>query len=81
MRMLLRALVAVVALVVFAVPSLANAASTTTIPTSHLTAEGGKVTMSDTVKSAGWCVWSSSPKVPRFNKSERCNAGKVTRRR
>ncbi len=79
MRMLLRALVAVVALVVFAVPSLANAASTTTIPTSHLTAEGGKVTMSDTVKSAGWCVWSSSPKVPRFNKSERCNAGKVTR--
>jgi hypothetical protein len=70
---------AVVALVVFAVPSLANAASTATIPTRQLTAKGGKVTMSVTVKSPGWCVWSSSPKVPKFNLSQRCNAGKVTR--
>jgi hypothetical protein len=79
MRILLRAVVAVVALVVFAVPSLANAASTATIPTRQLTAKGGKVTMSVTVKSPGWCVWSSSPKVPKFNLSQRCNAGKVTR--
>jgi len=79
MRRVLRSLVAMAVLAVFAVPSLADAASTATVPTRHLTAEGGKVTMSATVKSAGWCVWSSSPKVPKFNKSERCNAGKVTR--
>jgi hypothetical protein len=67
----------VVAVVLFATSLPALAASTT--PTQHVTAKGGSVTMSATVDSAGWCVWSSSPKVPGFNVSIRCKSGTVSR--
>lgn len=64
--------------VVFAtfLPVLAGASTT---PTKHLAAPGGRVTMSAKVKSAGWCVWSSSPKVSGFNASVRCKPGSVSR--
>lgn len=78
MRRIARFLVTV-GMVACIVPALASAAGTTTIPTRHIAASGGKVTMAATVKVAGWCVWSSSPKVPKFNRSVRCNAGRVTR--
>jgi hypothetical protein len=35
--------------------------------------------MSATVRSAGRCVWSSTPKVSKFNKSVECGRGRVTR--
>jgi hypothetical protein len=63
----------------FASLSMPSAASTTTIATRHIAATGGIVSLSATVPQAGWCVWSSTPKVPKFNGSVRCNAGAVSR--
>ncbi len=79
MRTLRRPLIAVAALVAFAVPALAVGATGATFPTRHLPATGGTFTWTAPVKSAGWCAWSSSPKVPKFNTTVRCNAGKVKR--
>ncbi len=52
------------------------AASTTT---ERLPAQGGVITVTEWAPSSGWCVWSSLPKVPNFNRSIRCNKGKVAR--
>ena len=52
MRKVRRSLVAVVAFVAIAVPSLAGAAGTTTIPTRNLTAKGGTVKWAATVHNA-----------------------------
>jgi hypothetical protein len=72
---------AVIAFVAVGLASLSmpSAASTSTIPTRHVSATGGAVSFSATVPQAGWCVWSSTPKVPKFNGSVRCNIGTVSR--
>jgi hypothetical protein len=78
MRKVRRSLVAVVAFVAIAVPSLAGAAGTTTIPTRNLTAKGGTVKWAATVHNAKTCTWSSSPKVVAFGATVKCKSGVVT---
>ena len=56
MRTVLRPLIAVAALVVCAVPSLASASSTATTPIRHLTAKGGTVKWAARVDNAQWCA-------------------------
>lgn len=71
-------LVAVVALVAIAIPS-TMALAATRVPTYKLSAKGGTVKLSATVKNAKTCAWSSSPKVAGFNATVKCKTGKVTR--
>ena len=72
---------AAIALVAVGLTSLSmpSAASTATVPTRHLTARGGTVKWTATVDNAKWCTWWSSPRVPKFNASVRCEAGTVSR--
>jgi len=79
MRTVLRSLVTTVALAAFAVPSLASAADTATVPTRHLTAEGGTVKWPVTVHNAKTCSWSSSPSVAGFATTVKCKSGRVER--
>ncbi len=79
MRTVLRSLVATVALAAFAVPSLASAAGTATVPTRHLTAEGGTVKWPVAVHNAKTCSWSSSPSVAGFTTTVKCKSGRVER--
>ncbi len=79
MRRVLSSLVAVVAVASFAVPSLASAASTGTIPTRHLAANGGVVNWPVTVQNSGTCSWSSSPSVAGFATTVKCKSGRVER--
>jgi len=79
MRTVLRSLVTTVALAAFAVPSLASAAGTATVPTRHLTAEGGTVKWPVTVHNAKTCSWSSSPSVAGFATTVKCKSGRVER--
>jgi hypothetical protein len=72
-------LIAVLALVAFAIPSLASAAGTTTIPTRHLTPNGGTIKWAVAVHNAKRCTWSSSPKVAGFNGTVTCTIGRVIR--
>jgi hypothetical protein len=51
----------------------------TNVPTRHLTAKGGVVKFSETVKNAKTCTWSSSPKVAGFDTTVECRTGKVER--
>jgi len=76
---IVRSLVAVAALVAVAVPSLAGAATTTAIPTHHLSAKGGTFVWVVTVHNAKTCTWSSSPNVKGFNATAGCTTGKVGR--
>jgi hypothetical protein len=78
MRTVLRPLIAVAALVACAVPSLASAAGTATVPTRHLPAKGGTVKWAATVHNAKTCTWSSSPKVVAFGATVKCKSGVVT---
>jgi len=55
MRPVLRPLIPVAALVAFAVPSLASAASTAAVPTRHLPATGGTIKWPVTVHNATTC--------------------------
>ena len=71
--------VAVLALVALAIPSLASAASSATVPTRQLPASGGTVEWTATVRNAQWCEWSSSPAVTGFDATVRCKTGTVTR--
>jgi hypothetical protein len=71
-------LIAVAAFATFVCPSVAGATSTTAIPTDHVSANGGMVTWAVTVPGYGWCTWWSSPRVPKFNKTQRCE-GKTER--
>jgi len=48
-------------------------------PTYHLSAKGGTVRFSATVKNAKTCIWSSSPKVAGFDATVKCKSGKVAR--
>jgi hypothetical protein len=70
---------AAVALAALTCPSLAGATSATAVSIRQVPAKGGIVTWKTTVKHTGWCVWSSTPKVPRFNVSVQCKAGTVSR--
>ena len=79
MRKVPGSLVAVVALAVFAVPSLKSAASTPAVPTRHLTAKGGTVTWPVAVHDAETCSWSSSPAIARFAATVKCGSGRVER--
>ena len=79
MRTVLRSLVTTVALAAFAVPSLASAAGTATVPTRHLTAEGGTVKWPVAVHNAKTCSWSSSPSVAGFTTTVKCKSGRVER--
>ena len=66
-------LLAAASLTAFAYPALAGVASATTFPTRHVAASGGKVTWTVRVSGYGWCTWWSSPRVPKFNKTQRCD--------
>ena len=79
MRPVLRPLIPVAALVAFAVPSLASAASTAAVPTRHLPATGGTIKWPVTVHNAKTCHWSSSPKLAGFDGTVRCKTGRVVR--
>jgi len=79
MRPVLRPLIPVAALVAFAVPSLASAASTAAVPTRHLPATGGTIKWPVTVHKATTCHWSSSPKLAGFDGTVRCKTGRVVR--
>jgi hypothetical protein len=72
-------LVAVVAFVTLAAPSVASTAGAATVPTRHLTASGGTIEWTTTVHNAQWCEWSSSPTVTGFDATVRCKSGTVTR--
>ena len=78
-RTVLRPLLAAAALLAFAVPSLASAASTAAVPIRHLTSNGGRVTWSVRVHNPEWCAWSSSPNVAGFNTTVKCKSGVVER--
>ena len=71
--------VAVVAMASFAVPSLASVASTGTIPTRYLAANGGVVNWPVAVHNAKTCSWSSSPSVGGFATTVKCKSGRVER--
>ncbi len=71
--------VAVVALAAFAVPSLASAAGTATVPTRYLAANGGTVSWPVKVHSASTCSWSSVPSIARFATTVKCKSGRVER--
>ncbi len=79
MRTVLRPLIAVAALAIFAVPSLAGAASTAAVPIDHVGPQGGTIVWVATVNNAKTCTWSSSPNVAGFNATVKCKTGKVTR--
>jgi hypothetical protein len=72
-------LVAVVAFVTLAAPSVASTAGAATVPTRHLTASGGTIEWTTTVHNAQWCEWSSSATVTGFDATVRCKSGTVTR--
>ena len=72
-------LVAVVALVTLAVPSLASAAGGATIPTRHLTTSGGTIKWAVAVHNAKHCTWSSSPTVAGFDGTTTCTNGRAVR--
>ena len=71
-------LVAVVALVAIAIPS-TMALAAPRVPAYRLSAKGGTVKLSATVKNAKTCAWSSSPKVAGFDATVKCKTGKVAR--
>jgi hypothetical protein len=79
MRTVLRSLVAVVAFVAIAVPSLAGAGGATTVPTRHLTASGGTIKWAVAVHNAKRCTWSSSPTVAGFDGTVPCTNGRAVR--
>jgi hypothetical protein len=79
MRTVLRPLIAVAALVAFAVPVLAGAASTTGTPVRHVAAEGGGLTWFVGVRDAKTCSWSSSPKIAGFDGTVKCSSGRILR--
>ena len=72
-------LVAVVAFVTLAAPSVASTAGAATVPTRHLPASGGTIKWAVAVHSAKTCTWSSSPKVAGFDGTARCTNGLVVR--
>ncbi|MGD0344865.1 MAG: G1 family glutamic endopeptidase [Acidimicrobiales bacterium] len=83
MRTVLRPLISAAILAAFAVPALAgaaSAASAATVPTRHLSANGGTLIWTRTVHNAKTCTWTSSPKVARFDGTVKCNTGRVVRR-
>ena len=65
-------------LTALAYPSVPGVASATISPTRFLSANGHEVTWTVTVPGYGWCTWWSSPRVPKFNKTQRCD-GKTKR--
>jgi len=69
---LMMASIALMATALLASPSFSTVASATTFPTRHVSANGGVVIWSVTVPGYGWCTWWSSPRVPKFNKTQRC---------
>jgi mannan endo-1,4-beta-mannosidase len=71
--------VAVVALAAFAVPSLASAVGTATVPTRHLAAKGGTVDWPVMVHNAKTCSWSSSSNIAGFATTVKCGSGRVER--
>ncbi len=79
MRTVLRPLIAVAALAIFAVPSLASAASTAAVPIRHVTASGGTIKWPVMVHNATTCIWSSSPQVAGFDGTVKCTNGRVVR--
>jgi hypothetical protein len=79
MRTVLRPLIAVAALVALAVPTLAGAASTATVPIEHVSPHGGTIVWVATVNKAKTCTWSSSPNVAGFNATVSCQTGEVAR--
>jgi hypothetical protein len=54
-------------------------AKPTKVEIRNVAGKGGKVKWMIWVSKATWCVWSSSPIVPKFNGSVRCSSGKVER--
>jgi hypothetical protein len=72
-------LIAVVALVTLAAPSLASTAGAATVPTRHLTASGGTIKWTVAVHNAKRCTWSSSPTVTGFNGTATCTNGRAVR--
>ncbi len=79
MRTVLRPLVAAAALLAFAVPSLASAASTAAVPIRHLPASGATIRWTVMVHNAKTCRWSSSPEVAGFDGTVKCKPGRVVR--
>ncbi len=79
LRTALRSFIAVVALSVCAVPALASAAGSGTVPTRTLLSGGGTVTWPATVHNAKTCSWSSSPNVAGFATTVKCKSGRVER--
>jgi hypothetical protein len=77
MRTIFRSLIAAAVLVAIAVPSLANAAPT--VPIHDISAQGGPFLWTPTVHNATTCTWWSSPKVPGFDATVKCENGKVAR--
>ena len=67
------------ALTVGSISHIGVGAAAIKIPTHDLSAKGGTVTFSTTVKNARSCAWSSSPKVAGFDATVKCVTGKVAR--
>ena len=72
-------LLAVFALIAFAIPSLASAASTQAVPTRHLPASGATIRWTVMVRNAKTCRWGSSPEVAGFDGTVTCKPGRVVR--
>lgn len=72
-------LVAVVALVILAAPSLVSTAGAATVVTRQLTASGGTIKWAVAVHNAKNCTWSSSPRVAGFNGITTCTNGRAVR--
>jgi hypothetical protein len=72
-------LVAVVALVTLAAPSLSSTAGAATVTTRQLTASGGTIKWAVAVHNAKHCTWSSSPTVAGFDGTTTCTNGRAVR--
>jgi hypothetical protein len=72
-------LVATIALVTLAVPSLAGIAGASAVPTRHVTASGGTIKWAVAVHNAKTCTWSSSPEVAGFDGTVPCRKGRTVR--
>jgi hypothetical protein len=72
-------LVAVLALVALAIPSLASAANTQAVPTRHLPASGATIRWTVMIRNAKTCRWGSSPEVAGFDGTVTCKPGRVVR--
>ena len=74
----MRTLAATAIIAGLAIPSTVVLASTG-VPTYNLSAKGGTVKFSATVRNVKTCAWSSSPKVAGFDATVKCKDGKVAR--